>query len=406
MRQVERVRRVPRSEIRVIAQAAREIPGVIHLEVGEPDFATPPHIVEAAHRAMATGDTHYTSTAGSTTFREAVARKLSRENGIRVDPATEVLGTPGAAGALSMALLAVVEPGDEVLIPDPGWPNYAALVHLAEGVPMPVPLSPEDGFRLTAGAVLDRLGPCTRALVVNTPSNPTGAVTGEAELRAAVEACVERGVLVIADEVYEHVRYPGAPPHWSPASDPAFREHVITCNALSKTYAMCGWRVGYAAGPAGVIADMARVFEPGHTNIVSFAQTAAAAALDGPQDCVAGMVAAYRERRELVVDAIRSIPGLDCRAPDGAFYAWVDVRAFGRPAAQFAMDVLHGAKVATVPGTGFGRHGEGWIRLSFATAKSDLELALERVEAFCRSGVGDPLSRVPRPAGSRARSAG
>lgn len=410
MRQADRVRRVPLSEIRVISQAAREVPGAIHLEVGEPDFPTAAHIVEAAHRAMAAGDTHYTAPAGTPAFREAVARKLLRENGIPVDPATEVLGTPGAAGALALALLATVDPGDEVLVPDPGWPNYATLVRLADGVPVPVPLVPEDGFRLTAAAVRERLGPRTRALILNSPSNPTGAAVGEAGLRAVVEACVTRGVTVIADEVYEHVRYPGAPPHWSPASEPAFRDHVITCNSLSKTYAMCGWRVGYAAGPADVIAAMGRLFEPGHANIGSFAQAAAVAALDGPQDCVAEMVAAYRARRDLVVPALRSIPGLDCLEPEGAFYAWVDVRAFGRPSAEFALDLLRRGGVATVPGTGFGRHGEGWIRLSFATRTDLLEEALERIDRFCRSAPRPgPLASGPPAAEdtpARVRPAG
>ncbi len=377
----ERIQRMPLSEIRAMGELARQVADPVHLEIGEPDFSTPEHIVTAACEAGRRGETHYTPTAGTLELRQAIAAKLERENGIVVDPETEVVATCGASGAIAQALLAVVDPGDEVVLLDPYWSNYLPLVQLAEGTPVVVRLDPEEGFRAGPERLERYLSPRTKALVLNSPANPSGVALSEAELRALVELCVERDILVISDEVYEKIVYDGRT-HFSPASEPAFRQHVITCNSLSKTYAMCGWRVGYAAGRADVIRHIIQVQEPTNGNITSVAQAAAVAALNGPQEAVGAMVEVYRRRRDRLVAGLNAIDGLACRKPEGAFYVLVNVGGLRQSSAALAAELVREAGVVTVPGSAFGGAAEGHLRLSFATDEARLDEGLRRLERF------------------------
>lgn len=366
---------------------ASQVDNPIRLELGEPDFPTPEHIMQAAAEAMRRGATHYTPTAGTMALREAIAEKLLRENGIVVDPASQVIATVGAVSALALSIQVLVQEGGEVLIPDPGWPNYVSHVIWAGGTPVYVPLPADNGFHLNREIVARYLTPQTRAIIINSPGNPTGAVFTQEEIEGIAALCVERDIMLISDEVYEKILFDGHT-HYSPASNPDFRDHVITINSFSKTYAMTGWRLGYAAGPAPVISAMTLLQEISVSCPNAAAQEAGRVALRGPQDAVADMVRQYTSRRQLLVDGLNQIPGLSCRAPEGSFYAFVNISRFGR-AAHVAERLIREARIVTVPGTGFGPSGEGHVRLSFATSEENLREALRRLASWVKAQKKD-----------------
>jgi aspartate/methionine/tyrosine aminotransferase len=358
-------------------------PTLINLAVGQPDFDTPAHIVAAAKRALDDGYTRYAPGLGYPTLREAIAVKVSRQNGFSVDPEHEVIVTVGAMEGIMLALLAVIDPGDEVLVPDPGYTNYPGQVLMAGGVPVRVPVRETNGFSLSPADVQGALTPRTRALILNTPGNPTGGLASEPDLGGLADICRRHGLIVIADEVYEAMTYDGAR-HVSIASLPGMKEHSVTVMSFSKTYAMTGWRVGYAVGSAEIIQQMHKLQENMVSSVNSVAQMAALAALQGPQDCVRAMVDAYDQRRRFLVDGLNAIPGIHCRAPLGAFYAFPNVTALGRPVEELAVWLADRGKVATVPGTAFGPGGEGYLRLCYAASQNELEQALERIDRAVR----------------------
>lgn len=368
----------------MMAQAAR-FPDAIRLEVGEPDFTTPGPYMEAAFAAARGGATHYTPTAGIPELRRAIAARLRADYGLEVDPDREVLVTVGAVGALAAACLAVVRPGDEVLIPDPGWPVYRSQIALAGGVAVPVPLREECAFHLQAEDVESRITPRTRALILNSPHNPTGAVLAEEEIRRIAEVAYRHGLIVISDEVYEKLLYDGRR-HFPPACIPELRPQIITISGVSKTYAMTGWRLGYAHGPAEIIGAMTRIQECLASCPASVSQQAALAAIAGDQGPVAAMREQYDRRRRFLVEGLNRLPGISCLMPEGAFYVFPNVRALGRTSMELAQDLLVRGRVVTVPGSGFGEAGEGYLRLSYATSLQALEEALHRLERFLASG--------------------
>jgi aminotransferase len=357
---------------------------VINLSVGEPDFNTPKYIIEAAIDAMKEGYTHYTPNAGLKEFREAVAQKVKRENKIDANPETEVMATVGAMGGLSLAILTVVDPGDDVLIPDPGFPSYRAQVVLAGGRPVPYKLLEENDFLIDADEIKKLITEKTKAIIINTPSNPTGTVLNEKSLKAISEIAIENDLVVISDEAYEAIIYDGLK-HISIASLPDMKEHTISIFTLSKTYAMTGWRIGFAVADENIISQMTKLQEHISAHPSSISQKAAVAALREGNDCVKKMIAEYNERRELLLKGLLEIPGFECKKPQGAFYVFPNIKSFRMSSEEFSMQLLEKAKVVVVPGTAFGEHGEGYVRISYATSKEKLINALSRIKSILLS---------------------
>lgn len=377
----ERARSLPASPIREMMARAATIRDAVRLEMGEPDFTTPLSFIEQAFRAAREGATHYTPTTGLPALRQAVARHYERDYGIPTDPESEVMVTVGAVGALAVACLAILEPGDEAILPDPGWPVYRSQVLLAGARPVPVPLREELAFHLQAEDVEERVTPRTRAVFINSPHNPTGAVLSETELRALGEVAYRHGLTIISDEVYEHILYDGRR-NFCLAAIPELRDRVITVSGVSKTYAMTGWRVGYVRAAPGLVAAMARIQECLASCPASISQQAALAALTGDQSEVEEMVGQYAFRRRLLVDGLNRLPGVSCRLPEGAFYAFPNVKRLGRPSAHLSRELLERTGVVTVPGAGFGAAGEGYLRLSYAASPATLEEALQRLGRY------------------------
>lgn len=377
-----RLERIPRSGVREVFDMARGIPGLVHLELGEPDFPMPDHITQAAIQALREGFTKYTPNAGIEELREAISEKLKRENEIAADPSREILVTAGSMEALSLSLLSTVNENDEVVIPDPGYVSYLPLVLLAGGVAVPVPLTEENDFRLTAESLEKVVTKRTRVVVMNYPSNPTGAVSRLEDLRGIAGLAIDRDLLVLSDEPYERLVYPSGR-HYSIAALPGMLEHSITVFSFSKTYAMTGMRVGYAVTGRELIRQMTKLQEHYVACVNSVAQRAAVAALRGPQTCVEDMVKEYARRRDVIVEGLSKIELMTCRKPAGAFYAFPNIKRSRQDSKTFAQNLLKEAKVATVPGVAFGKLGEGHIRLSFATSIDNIKEALNRMAEYC-----------------------
>ena len=346
---------------------------VIHLEIGEPDFPTPPHIVAAAKQALDEGYTHYVPSPGLPELRVAIARHVAATRGIPIDP-EEVVVTPGAKPIMFFAALMFCGPGDEVLYPDPGFPIYASAAAFAGATPVPLPLRPETGFRLDPDDLRAQLTERTRLLILNSPHNPTGAVLTPEDLAAIAELVRGRPLVVLSDEIYREIVYDDRV--MSIASLPGMRDQTIILDGFSKTYAMTGWRLGY-----GVAEAMTRRIVNSVSCTAAMTQRAGLAALTGPQDAVHAMVAEFRRRRDALVAGLNAIPGVTCHLPGGAFYAFPDIRGTGLSSAQLAERLLQEAGVATLAGTAFGRGGEGFLRLSYATALANIERAIERITA-------------------------
>jgi aminotransferase len=359
---------------------AREMPDCVDLCVGEPDFSPPRHVLDATSQAATTGKTHYEPTNGMPGLLEALATKASRDYGLNYDPGSEVIVTAGGAEAIFASLFGLVNPGDEVLIPDPGFVLYDPCVRLAGGVPVCVPLTAERGFGLSADDVMSLITDRSRVIVVNSPSNPTGSVHTYDELASLAKVAVERDLLVISDEVYEKIIYDGVK-HYCLAAFPGMRDRTLVVNSFSKTYAMTGLRVGYVYGPKDLISALWLVHQYVVTCVNSLAKYAVLAALRGPQDFVTDMVREFDKRRRLVHKRLNSIEGFRCMLPRGAFYAFAGVQAFGLSSERFSEFLVEKARVVTVPGSAFGSRGEGYVRISYAAAYEQLEIALDRIES-------------------------
>jgi aspartate aminotransferase len=347
---------------------------------GEPDFPTPTHIVEAAGQAMRDGRTRYPDNRGERRLREAVAAKLNRDNGLVYDPATEILVTTGATLGLHAALMALLDEGDEVLLPDPVYDAYTSPILLAGGRIRSVRAEVRDGrFVLTAAAIEAAIGPSSRVLLLNTPWNPTGTVFSKSELQAIAELVVRRNLTLVSDEIYEAITY-GEARHVSPASLSAeIRARTVLVNSLSKTYAMTGWRVGYCAGPAPIVAAMFLVLQQSSRGPATFIQDAATEALTGPQTCVEAMRLEYGRRRERVLRAFDGVPHVHALAPDGGFFAMVDVRETGASSNDVRRRLLQDHNVAVVHGAAYGPGGEGTLRVSFGSGGAALATGLARL---------------------------
>ncbi len=352
---------------------------IVALAGGDPDFDTPDHVVDAAIAAMQRGDTHYPAPmVGLPHTLEAIASKMARDNDIHLNPRSDIIVTPGGKWAIYLALTAILNPGDEVLYLEPVWVSYPPMITLAGGTPVPVSLDSRDNFRITAAALRAKITPRTKALMVNTPCNPTGRVLTQAELDAIVEVALEADLYVIADEIYEKLIFNGRS-HLSIAAAPGMADRTLTVNGLSKAYAMTGWRMGWLAGPTPIMKLAAKV----NSQTVSCASTitmhACTAALNGPQEIVAQMRDSYQQRRDFMVQALNEIDGVECRSIEGAFYLFPRFPHSQKNSLQLAEALLDKAGIASTPGIGFGQSGEGHVRFAISTAMSDLERAVERL---------------------------
>ncbi|TFG14117.1 pyridoxal phosphate-dependent aminotransferase [Candidatus Thorarchaeota archaeon] len=377
----ERNQFVPASEIRRIYNMILGRDDVIDLTVGIPDFDTPQHIKQAAKQAIDDGFTKYTHNAGFIDVRQVFADKLKRDNGIDADPVSEIMATAGGMGALVLANLVLVEPGDEVIYPDPGFVSHYAHVKLAEGKAIPLQLKKENGFGVTAEGVSKLVTDKTKMLVLNSPNNPTGGVISNEELKKIAELAIEKDFYILSDEAYEKFRYDNEKPLFI-GSLPGMKERVVSLFSLSKSYAMTGWRIGICTGPSEVIGAMTKLQEHVIAMPTSISQKAAAAAVEGSQDCVKEMLDTFKERRDIMVKGLQQIEGVDLQPPGGAFYVFPDVSAFGMETFELVMRILNEVNVATVHGSAFGHFGEGFLRLCYAMSTESIEKALQRLDTF------------------------
>ncbi len=357
---------------------------VIHLEIGEPDFDTPGHICEAAAEAMRAGHTHYCPSAGLPELREAAAAYLARTRGVPVRPENVLVGN-GAKPFLFFTVLATCNPGDEVVYPDPGFPIYESAIAWSGATPVPLPLHEERDFAFDADELAARLSPRTKLVILNSPQNPTGGVVGTEEVAAAAALIAETDAWVLSDEVYSEMVYDGA--FASITSEPGLLERTVLLDGFSKTYAMTGWRCGFAAVPDALVDPLVRFFVNSTSCVPPFVQLAGVAALEGPRDEVEAMLAEFRARRALVVEGLNRLPGVSCRTPRGAFYAFPNVAGTGFSADELAARLLEEADVAVLSGTAFGRVGADNLRLSYANSRENLARAIERIGAFLETAA-------------------
>jgi aspartate/methionine/tyrosine aminotransferase len=354
---------------------------VVHLEIGEPDFPTAPNIVAAAKRALDHGWTHYGPPAGFPELREAVAEDVGRRRGISVDP-SEVVITPGAKPIMFYSILALVEPGDEVLYPDPGFPIYSSMINFVGATPVAYSMPEERGFDIDVKEILGKISDRTRLMILNSPNNPTGGMISRAEMETLVAALKDRDVMVLSDEIYSRLIYSGEPV--SPASFAELHDRVIILDGFSKTYAMTGWRLGYGVMRADLARQVALLMTNSNSCTASFTQMAGVEALRGAQSSVDAMLERFRERREVIVDGLNGIPGFNCLKPRGAFYAFPNIKETGMSSTELADALLNEAGVACLSGTAFGRQGEGYLRFSFANSVENLRKALDRIDTWIR----------------------
>jgi aspartate aminotransferase len=349
---------------------------VVHLEIGEPDFETPGHITEAAIAALRGGATHYGPSAGLPELREAVAQDSTRRRGVRATPEMVVV-TPGAKPIMFFVILALVDEGDEVLYPNPGFPIYESMIRYIGGIPVPVRLLEERGFTLDVAQLCDRVGPKTRLIILNYPHNPTGGVIPESGLRAIAEVAAKYNVPVLSDEIYSRILYDAE--HKSIAAMPGMESLAIVLDGFSKTYAMTGWRLGYGIMPAPMAQVVAKLQTNATSCTATFSQLAAVQALRGDQSSVDAMVAEFRRRRDAIVDGLRAIPGFTCARPKGAFYVFPNITRTGYGSKALADKLLDQGGVACLSGTAFGEFGEGHLRFSYANSMENIQEALRRI---------------------------
>ncbi len=358
-------------------QLERQGRDIIHLEIGQPDFATFSNVAAAGIRAIENGKTRYTLPAGLLELRETVAEYVASSRGIAVEP-EEVIIAPGSKPLLFFPALALVEPGDEVLYPNPGFPTYEAMIRVAGGKPVPVPLCEEKGFSLDVQAVRELVTDRTRMIILNSPGNPTGGVMPVSDLECIAALAGEHDCWVLSDEIYSRLIYDGST-FTSIASLDGMRTRTILVDGFSKTYAMTGWRLGYAVMPKELAGRVSLLLTHSVGCTACFTQYAGIEAMTGPQDQVERVRQEYQRRRDVIVAGLQEIPGISCQKPGGAFYAFPNVTALGKPVDELADYLLEEADVAVLPGTAFGSLGEGYLRISYANSLSNIQRALEQI---------------------------
>ncbi len=350
---------------------------VIHLEIGEPDFDTPKNIKEAAKRALDAGQTHYGPSAGLPAHRQAIAEYYTKHIGVKITPDMVVV-TPGAKPIMSFAITALLNEGDECIVPDPGFPIYQSMVKFNGAVPIPVPLREENDFRMDLDELRKKVNRRTRLIIINSPHNPTGGILTKEDLKEVADISTSLDIPVLADEIYDRMIYEGK--FESIAQFPGMLERAIILNGYSKTYAMTGWRVGYGIMPQALVEHMSQLMTNINSCTCTFSQAACIEALQGPQDEVDSMVAEFRKRRDFIVDRINRIPKLSCRTPAGAFYVFVNIRKTGMDSRKFTDFLLNDCQVCALAGANFGAEGEGYVRFSYANTIANLGEACDRIE--------------------------
>jgi aspartate aminotransferase len=352
---------------------------VIHLQLGEPDFDTPIHIVDAAVEALRAGDTHYTPTAGIPALRQAIAEYISETRGVEYE-AENVVVTPGGKPIMFFTILALAGPGDEVIYPDPGFPIYESVVNFSGATAVPLQLKEEEGFGFSPEQIRSLVSDKTRLVIINSPHNPTGGMISEESLEELARLAVEHDFMVLADEIYSRIAYDFDGVPRSITTYPGMKERTIILDGFSKTFAMTGWRLGYGAMPVALAEQVTRLAVNCNSCTPGFIQQAGIAALTGPQEPVEVMVNEFRRRRDAVVTGLNEIPGISCIEPAGAFYVFPNITRLGRDSNSVANDLLYEGHVALVSGTSFGRAGEGYIRISYANSLENLQEAMRRIK--------------------------
>jgi aspartate/methionine/tyrosine aminotransferase len=360
---------------------------IVNLGIGQPDFLTPEHIVEAAVKALRDGHHGYTPANGILPLRESVARDIHKRLKVEIDPGN-VLIVPGGKVTMFFAIMMFGEPGAEIVYPNPGFPIYESVIKFSGATPVPLPLLEKNGFAFTADDVLSRITPRTRLLIVNSPANPTGGVSPKAEIDKLVVGLAKHPhVAIMSDEIYGQMTYDGRE-HVSLLSYPEIRDRLILLDGWSKTYAMTGWRMGYSVWPKSIVAQAERLAINCHSCVNASAQFAGMAALDGPQDAVHKMVAAFAERRRVIVDELNAVPGISCVEPGGAFYAFPNIKGTGLSSREAETLFLEQAGVAVLSGTAFGAHGDGYLRFSYANSVENIREAMRRIrETLARTAT-------------------
>jgi aspartate/methionine/tyrosine aminotransferase len=361
------------AKARVLEKQGRS---VIHLEIGEPDFPTPAHIVEAGKRALDEGWTKYGPTPGFPEFREAIAAHVSSTRGIKVG-ADNVCVVPGGKPTMYFVMVALLEPGDEVIYPDPGFPIYQSMINFLEAKPVPIPLLESRGFSFDLNVLRERLSPKTKLVILNSPANPTGGVIPKEDLARMAEMFRERDLMILSDEIYSRIWYEQDP--GSIASFEGMVEKTVILDGFSKTFSMTGWRLGFGVMPLWLADAVNKLTVNSNSCTASFTQRAGLAALEGPQDCVTSMVAEFKRRRDAIVKGLNEIPGFRCPLPAGAFYAFPNVTGTKIPSKELADILLQEAGVACLNGGSFGKHGDGYIRFSYANSLPNIIEAIERI---------------------------
>jgi aspartate/methionine/tyrosine aminotransferase len=357
---------------------------VVHLEIGEPDFDTPANVGNAGMTAIQEGWTHYGPAAGQADLRQAIADYINRSRGTSYGP-EHVVVTPGGKPIMFFLILALLEEGDDAIFPDPGFPIYRSMIDFVGARAISLPIREEHDFRLDVDELASLITPQSKFLIINSPANPTGGVLTYADLEAIGRLAVEHDLFVLADEIYSEIIYDGE--HHSIATFPGMRERTAILDGFSKTYAMTGWRLGYGLMPEALAEQVARLMVNSVSCSASLVQRAGLEALTGPQEAVSDMVAAFRRRRDLMVEGLNQIPGISCLEPAGAFYVFPNITGTGSASKEFADRLLEEFGVAALSGTSFGEHGEGYLRLSYANSEENLAKALERIEAAARQTV-------------------
>ncbi len=354
---------------------------VIHFEIGEPDFPTAPHIVEAAKKALDAGQTTYCNSQGLIPLRESIAEYTYTYKKVATKK-EEIVVAPGGKPIIFFTICALVNPGDEVIYPNPGFPTYESVINFASGVPVPIILKEENDFRFSTEELKAKISPRTKLLILNSPSNPTGGFLTAHDLGEVAAAIRGRDIFVLSDEIYSRIVYNGSSP--SLATLPGMKEKTIILDGFSKTYCMTGWRLGYGIMQEDIAEKVTRLLINANSCTTHFVQTAGIAALKGPQDSVDAMVAEYIRRRDVIVDGLNSIPGITCKKPQGAFYAFPNVTGSGLSSSTLAKSLLEDDGVAVLDGAAFGSAGEGYLRLSYATSMDRINAGLERIHAAFR----------------------
>jgi len=349
---------------------------VVHLEIGEPDFDTPSHVIDAGVEALRSGQTHYTPAAGIPELRQGIADYISKTRGVPCE-AERVVVTPGGKPIMFFTILALVQAGDEVIYPDPGFPIYESVINFTGATPVPLTLREDRDFGFDVDELRSLASERTRLVIVNSPHNPTGGIIGDEALAELARLAVEHDFLVLSDEIYTRMVYDGTPR--SVISLPGMLDRTIILDGFSKTYAMTGWRLGYGVMPVALAEQVTRLVINCNSCTPGFSQLAAVAALTGPQDAVDTMVAEFKRRRDAIVNGLNEIPGISCRTPAGAFYVFPNITGLGRSSDEIADLLLREGGVALLAGTAFGKAGEGYLRLSYANSLANIEEALDRI---------------------------